>query len=124
MSRDRIVIEARTSYGPYYLQWIIDDDTGAEVGDHRKTVTEKDLKDAIDADNGDFEFLKGEMTAATLGLDRPHPHRGYEFETVTAAKKALAAINVGIKDKSSKPWPEWALKAKAAGWAPPKKWSP
>lgn len=26
--------------------------------------------------------------------------------------------------KANKPWPEWATKAKAAGWIPPKNWTP
>jgi len=29
-----------------------------------------------------------------------------------------------IKDKSNKPWPQWAVQAKAAGWTPPKGWKP
>ena len=50
---------------------------------------------------------------------------GFWFESQSAARKALAVANAVIKSvASSKPWPEWAIKAKSAGWKAPKGWKP
>ena len=123
MSRDEIVVMSRSDYGPYFLQWICEGEEGAEVGDYDEVVTEAKLQKEVENEDL-FEFLKAEQVAASLKLDKPNQSRGYEFETVTTAKKALAIINAALKDKSTKPWPEWALKAQGAGWKPPKNWKP
>lgn len=44
----------------------------------------------------------------------------FYWPTVRAARQALAAISLAVQ--SGKPWPEWAIKAKAAGWKAPKRW--
>lgn len=51
---------------------------------------------------------------------------GWVWETEREAKKALAMVNTGMLawESVGKPWPVWAMEAKAAGWTPPKGWVP
>jgi hypothetical protein len=47
------------------------------------------------------------------------------WETITGAKRALRAARAAVKAvQANTPWPEWAIKAKAEGWKPPKGWKP
>lgn len=45
------------------------------------------------------------------------------FETARRAKDAIRAANFALTTKS-RPWPEWALKARDAGWTAPEGWKP
>lgn len=56
---------------------------------------------------------------------KPFAEDDYTFSTLAKAKKALTAANEALfAAKSGKPWPDWALRAKAEGWKPPKGWTP
>ena len=49
------------------------------------------------------------------------------WDTENRVKKALGVARRALKAFKShykKPWPEWALRAHAAGWRPPKGWKP
>lgn len=60
-----------------------------------------------------------------LGLGRYDRSQYYKFETMADAKRALAIVKAAQQAaKDNKPWPNWALQAKAAGWKPPKGWTP
>ena len=119
MSKDRLeVVENRD--GTYSIQWWLaaDDDMGAVLGE--STYTETDL---IDTD--DYEHIRATLVAAeTPGVNRrSNDMGGYYWETFKAARLALRTIKSALK-AAGKPWPAWALQAKAAGWRPPKGWKP
>lgn len=48
---------------------------------------------------------------------------GFVWDNEAHAKKALKAIRVALK-AGNKPVPDWATKALAEGWKPPKNWKP
>jgi len=48
-----------------------------------------------------------------------------QWETEREARRALAHLEVGMLAwEAEKPEPEWAIQARAAGWKPPKGWTP
>lgn len=49
---------------------------------------------------------------------------GFYFESLKDAKVALLAANTALQNEKGLPWPEWAVRAKDAGWTPPKGWKP
>ncbi len=56
---------------------------------------------------------------------RGHDSTGFWWESESAARAALAKVKVIAKTLlNDVPWPEWARKALAAGWKPPKGWKP
>jgi hypothetical protein len=58
-------------------------------------------------------------------LEMPLQGHDFEFESMSMAKAALRAINVALHyQREQRPLPEWAQKASAAGWLPPKGWKP
>lgn len=119
MPKDKLIIDSDRD--GYFIAWFISDvdDIGATLGE--ETYTEAQL---TKAKSGDWEHIKATVVAGqTSGVER-HGSNGYRWESLTAAKRALRAINAALKDKSGKTWPEWAVKAKAAGWTPPKGWTP
>ena len=47
------------------------------------------------------------------------------WKTEREARRALAHLEVGMLAwEGAKPEPEWAIQARAAGWKPPKGWTP
>lgn len=126
-----IVIEPSSDYSDdWRLAWFFaeEGDIGAIIGDHSysESVLESRMKEAIEKENdSEYEFFLVEITAMRLAEGSANKDSmGYYWPTKAAAKKALAAINLALKNKSEKPWPTWALKAKAAGWTPPENWKP
>jgi hypothetical protein len=105
------------------IVWIVDDDEGATLGQDR-------YKDS------DLEKVQGDLwehVAATLAVSKTEGVKfvrsdflggHYIWESLSDAKKALRAAKAAVKDKRRKPWPEWAVKAQANGWKPPKGWAP
>lgn len=112
----------------YYIAWIFDGDEGGILGD--ETYTDVDLaKAAAKSDDDSWQHIKATITASkTERVDRRRVHRAmstcYVWPTRKAATAALRAVKAAIKDRSDVPWPDWAVKAKAAGWTPPKGWAP
>jgi hypothetical protein len=59
------------------------------------------------------------------GWALPSEGRDFEFESRSQAKEALRLINARLFYLGeNKPLPEWAKKALAEGWNPPKGWKP
>jgi hypothetical protein len=107
--------------GEYRITWYIeeDQDLGGSLGDGQ-TYTQRDLEAASPCD---WEHIKATMTASsTDGVERDM--YGFFWTSRKAANAALRAVKAAINDKTNKPWPDWAIKAKAAGWDPPKGWTP
>lgn len=57
------------------------------------------------------------------GLEVPSLHKEFVFETKAQAVKALRAVNAKLYYRKQE-LPEWAKRALAAGWSPPKEWKP
>lgn len=66
-------------------------------------------------------------TAAARQVGR-HPKASDQplvWETYSEATKALRAARAAVKAvRDKRPWPKWAIKAKAEGWRPPRGWKP
>lgn len=119
MAKDRIVLDADRL--GYFLAWYFPEegDIGATLGESE--YTEEQL---ARAKPNDWEHVKATITASrTDGVERCGSD-GYRWQSKTKAQAALRAINAAIKDRASKPWPDWAVKAKAAGWKAPENWKP
>ncbi len=100
------------------IRWIVDDDCGADLGED--VYTKEDL-DKADADSRDH-ILACLTAAQTTGVSRDE--RGYYWEGNSHATNAFRLINTALKNDPGVPWPEWAMRAKAEGWKPPRGWKP
>ena len=112
--KDKLIIE-EDRYR-FRIVWFLADEgeQGAFLGE--RDYTQDDPDRASDEDRPHI--------AATLAVKSLKPDRdigGFWWETQREAKHALIAANAAIKGA---PWPDWAVKAKAAGWSPPKGWTP
>lgn len=105
----------------YIIGWYFpaEGELGALLGD--EDVTAEQVAAAKDPEH--WETLTAHYVAGqTKGVSRPGFH--YVWPTRAAANSALKAVKQALKAKGGKPWPAWALEAKAAGWTPPKGWTP
>ncbi len=58
-------------------------------------------------------------------VGRAHSPDTMFWNTASRAKQARSIARMIQKQfESNRPWPEWALKAKAEGWKPPRGWKP
>jgi len=105
----------------WQIAWYFFDteDLGAVLGDDEYMEAQLATVDPIDRDHA----LATITARATKGVQR-RTHHGYFWDTRSEATAALAIIKVTLKTDKGAPWPEWAIKAKAAGWKPPKNWKP
>lgn len=115
----------------YRIAWFLEeeDDMGAVLGQGKERFTEAQLARATH-ENDEWEHMKATMTIQQMTMatdNQPGVEldgTGYFWESLSEARKALKMVRAALKDKSNKPWPEWAMKAKAAGWKAPKNWKP
>ncbi len=108
-------------YGSFIITWCSEEGEGSSVGEFEYTAASLEA-----ADDDDRETVVAELAAQdTEGVARGEGKR-FVWRTHKLASAALKAIKAALKrDKNrEKPWPEWAIKAQAAGWKPPKAWSP
>lgn len=121
MSKDKLVI--RDDRCRYCIAWMIEEDkydVGATLGEGHRVFTEDDL---LKANPDDWQHIAATMAVATsTGVE--HTHDGYYWNSRAEAMVALKMARAALKDKSRRPLPGWALQAKAAGWTPPKGWTP
>lgn len=104
----------------YYIAWFFEDDgEGGSLDDGQ--YTEADL---AKASREDRQHILATLTAAkTEGWERGEYNR-FTWSSLKQAKAALRAVKHALKHDTGAPWPEWAVKAQAAGWKPPKGWKP
>lgn len=120
MAKDRlIVVEDRNGYRWRICWWLADEqEEGAVLGD--RLYSEAELQRASP---DDWEHVMAVLVAGKCaGVERDSG--GYYWEVKSHATGALKIIKAALYDKSRRPWPQWALEAKAAGWTPPPGWSP
>lgn len=119
MSARLVVDDGRDEFN-FYIIWEFEDDTGGTLGD--ELYSPDRLKNA---DAGDWDHIAATIAAGKTDLVQHNPSDGYYWPTRAAANAALKAIKAALKaGREAKPWPEWAIKAKGAGWTPPKGWTP
>ena len=128
----------------FHVEWDLDGDPGAWVGQDASSSLESlktqaaKAKQRRDEDGwSEFEYLAVEIAAKEWATEKKNRDvflrrgigGGYEFESMSAAKRFLAAMKSAAKAARHEydtgvPWPEWAKQAQAAGWKPPKNWKP
>lgn len=119
MAKDKLVLDEDRN-GLYRIVWHLADegDYGATLGEMRYTV-----RDLAKATSEDWDHIAATVALGqTVGVQRDSD--GYYWDSHTQARAALRAAQLVLKTKASKPWPEWATQAAAAGWKPPKGWTP
>jgi hypothetical protein len=113
------------NFGNWVICWSDDGDPGASLGEDDTFAEVKSIPTGEDVDR---EYYAAEIAAALL---TPQPRRGsgmnhhYIWETEKEARKALREIKATMVSLlADTPWPDWAVKAKTAGWKAPKGWKP
>lgn len=94
----------------------------ADGGDFGAMLGEGSVPTKAPSGESDWEHWMASRTAAQCKPQRDGD--GFYWESKSDARKALVAINAAIKLRADKPMPEWAAKALAEGWKPPKGWKP
>jgi len=130
MADKLVVIEAQSCSGmPDHgvcLAWLLDED--GDIGYVVGTDSPQPIAGIDDADDALTSFAEEEARQFLA----EHQNCVYVsdvgaiiFEVTKDAKAVLAKAKVRLASwKSKKPWPEWAIQAKAAGWKMPKTWKP
>jgi hypothetical protein len=113
------VTNSNWSRHAWALAWVLDDgELGGEIGEIHPSKLIDD----------DEDVLKLAYEAAKPFADGHRPRHGFIFHTESRAKKAAAAVRAAFKadaaKQAGKPLPEWAQKASAEGWKPPRGWKP
>jgi len=102
----------------FYIQWRFEDEFGGCIGD--VAGEDQDDTDARLANAAARPFAINGETKSTVAP--------FIFADQATANKAATAIRTAFKidaaTRAGLPWPEWAVKANAAGWKPPRGWSP
>ena len=105
-----LIVMQLDMYGDeHFLAWYIpeDGDVGGSIGEVEKGQPHEEI--------------------CRLARENGGKKRGgrYLWPSKKAADAALRAINAAMLAwEAGKPLPEWALKATAEGWTPPKGWTP
>lgn len=103
-----------SGYRGFAIQWVLFDGDGDGEELSALIRTSKNPVSREDKENNIIASVLSQM-AATY-----HVHqRICVWQTAAAARKVLAQINEALC-AIDVPMPEWATKAKAAGWLPPK----
>jgi len=139
-SKDKLVVNERDY--DYVVQWALNGDEmdiGATLGegqDWEKWApwSDKDMRmmdGALQNTNPEWSPDDVDHWLATRAIANmtPRPNQnyyGFTWETIAAAKKAMAVAKVAIKlyHDNAENWPEWAKTALANGWVAPKGWKP
>lgn len=116
-------LEIISDHRGYRLQWfcVEESDYGAVVGEGFKAPTKNSDLEWYTAEIVCYRALKADHDHEVFGRDA----KGFWWDSRAAVTAALRQIKAETKAALSEaPWPEWAIKAKAAGWKPPKGWKP
>lgn len=129
--KGRLIVEMHSDRSGYGIYWEYEVepgewDIGGALGD---ALPLKELDDKTKDE--DRSWVVSNLVASQespSGRNRD----GFYWDTESKARKALAKVKAAIKAdaaaqkalKAGKPWPEWAVKAKAEGWRAPKGWMP
>lgn len=106
----------------YYITWMVESDEG---GFEEGSSVGEELYDGPEPPIEDVEKWEvwATNTVAEKHADSRKSSGQFAFHTYSKAKQALQEMNALLLGRKLK-WPEWAVKAKAAGWEPPSNWQP
>ena len=101
----------------YRICWVVDGEEGAWLGDYLYPQHNPTFHD----DNEHRVATEAANQAGGCEIE----NFGLRWESKARAQEALVSARAALKAaRSSKPYPEWALTALAAGWKAPKGWVP
>ena len=114
MAKDKLVIDPEKEWC-WRIYWYLaeEQELGACVGEG-----DDHLKEQAPDNRDEFEYWASSRAIYLLGAERDF--KGFYFESKSQAQKALAVAKQAMKQ--DRPLPEWAQKALAEGWKPPKNW--
>lgn len=124
MKKDKLVLEYSNG-GLFEIAWYLveEGDLGARLGEGDKAPP-TDAEVAAAETDEDWEHRRAtQIAAASKGVEK-YGYDPYRWERRADAQACLREINVVLKAGRVKPMPDWAVKAAAAGWKPPKGWKP
>lgn len=129
--KEHLIVEMRPDKLGYSIYWEVeiepgDWDIGGALGD---AFPLKKLDDKTKDE--DRSFVIANITASQESPAGRNLY-GFYWNTEAQARKVLSKVKAALKAdaaaqkalKAGKPWPEWAVKAKAEGWRAPKGWVP
>lgn len=103
----------------YRICWVVDGEEGAWLGDYLRHYLQHNS--SMDGTNEHRIATEAANQAGGCEID----NLGLLWESKARAQEALVSARAALKAaRSSKPYPEWAIKALAAGWKAPKGWVP
>lgn len=103
----------------YAIAWVEDGEEGAYIGEF-KGMTEKESRKGRDA----RECYLAELVVSQIKSGHQYvAGHLYVWERKSDAEAVRKAINAALK-ADAETMPEWAAKALAEGWKPPKGWKP
>lgn len=100
------------------IGWELPDGEGIEV--YLGELREEDLKDA---DDWDMRAAQ-EAVQPFADFQDADDYNRFVFGSKRKAQQALKLANEVLLRGDERPWPDWAVKAKAEGWMPPEGWRP
>ena len=118
MKEDNPTLVLEEARGRFYLCWQYPEDTGGVLG---QDPSDGEGSCPDDKDQDAWEHWVASKAIRSCKEVQRDPY-GFYFESEALAKKALRVAKAALK--ADKPIPEWAEKALAAGWKPPKGWKP
>lgn len=107
--------------GTYRIVWVLDGEAGAILGQGGERYTAAQVAKSSSSSVWEHRMAT-HVLAKAPGVRRNSA--GYYWETYATAQIAIRMARAALKNKGLKPWPSWALEAKAHRWAPPKGWTP
>lgn len=129
----RSSLSAEYTHLGYVIAWVTDGESGLRLGDLGNVPDPPDPAKYTSYQRfiEDWEVHIAEVVAhdrTALHSSRSDGTGCYVYESESAAKKVISAINRTLKIRpteedweSSKPHPSWASEALALGWTPPAK---
>lgn len=121
MPKPKLVVFETSDRYCYQIGWFLPDE--GEIGGILGEGVEPTKASVLKAkDRGDREHEAAGLAASQTSGVR-WIHAGYFWGSRADANKALRAVKAALTNLDD-PWPEWAIKARAEGWKPPKNWKP
>ena len=110
----------------FYIQWRFEDEFGGCIGEYEPQTSEHVAGE--DQDDTDARSANAAARPYAINGETKSTREAFIFADQATANKAATAIRAAFKidaaTRAGLPWPEWAVKANAAGWKPPRGWSP